>query len=441
MCVLMIHAGQAQTTEVINEDTTQATLVRYGQDLELLKRIKISGYIQAQFQYADSSGQQSFNGGNFPVGTDKRFAVRRGRIKFQYDSQPCEKGWSTSQYVLQFDVTEKGLTIKDAYAKFTDPYIGWFSLTTGMQNRPFGYEIVYSSNLRESPERGRMSQIIFPGERDLGAMVTIQAPKISRWNWIKLDIGMFNGTGARGPGLDASDFDKFKDVIGRLSISRASRNERIKYGIGVSGYYGGFRIDSLNVYQAGVDSNGVNGFVVKTKAVDNWNGGNIATRKSALRSYMGIDAQFSIDWKPGITTIRAEYIMGQQPGFSGTTASPAAVNTSDIYIRNFNGAYFYFLQNIMQSPFQVILKYDWYDPNTKWKANEIGSKVTPGTKASNATDLKYSTYGFGLAYRWDANVKITAYYDVVQNEKTENLVVYKNDLKDNVFTLRVQVKF
>ena len=50
--------------------------------------------------------------------------------------------------------------------------------------------------LRESPERGRMSQLIFPNERDLGAMLTIQGPKLSNWNWLKLEAGLFNGTGA-----------------------------------------------------------------------------------------------------------------------------------------------------------------------------------------------------------------------------------------------------
>ena len=170
--VATVSSSAQETT-----DTTQSTLARYGQEIDLLKRIKVSGYIQAQFQIADSSGQQSYAGGNFATGVDKRFAIRRGRVKFQYDSQLNSKGWSTSQYVFNFDVSEKGLAIKDLYAKITDPCIGWVSLTAGMQNRPFGNEIGYSSSLRESPERGRMSQIIFPGERDLGAMITIQAPK------------------------------------------------------------------------------------------------------------------------------------------------------------------------------------------------------------------------------------------------------------------------
>jgi hypothetical protein len=431
----------AQIVEEENPDTLASTLTRYGQELELIKRIKISGYLQAQFQYADSSGQQSFNGGNFPVGVDKRINLRRGRVKFQYDSQLNDKGWNTSQYVLQFDVTEKGLTIKDAYLKITDPWCGWFSFTAGMQNRPFGNEIIYSSNLRESPERGRMSQIIFPGERDLGGMLSIQGPKTSNWNFLKLDVGMFNGTGARGPGLDASDFDKFKDFIGRISLTKSTVDEKIKYALGASYYSGGYRIDTVNVYKTGTDSLGLTSFVLENKKSEFYTVA-IGSRKAAERTYVGADAQFSIDWVPGITTIRAEYIQGSQPGFSSSTASPAAANTSDIYKREFNGAYFYFLQNILQTPLQLIVKYDWYDPNTDVEGNDIGKKVSgTGTKAFNATDIKYETIGLGLSYRWDANVKITAYYDMVKNETSENLSGYTKDLTDNQFTLRMQVRF
>ncbi len=453
-------------------DTLTRSVGAIQSTLEVLNRIKLSGYIQAQFQVVDSGGAKSFAGGDFSPGVDKRFMLRRGRIKFTYDSPINEKGWSTSQYVLQFDVSEKGLTIKDAYAKFTDPWTGWFSVTGGMQNRPFGYEIGYSSGSRETPERGRMSQIIFPNERDLGMMLTIQGPKISNWNWIKLEAGMFNGTGGPGQGVNASDFDKYKDFIGHLSVNRSAANETIKWGLGASYYSGGFRHDQSDTYKAGTDSTGIKGFAIDVKkaAVDP----DINGRVRVERNSIGADAQFSIDWAPGITTIRAEYIQGMQPATSSNSTSPVAAPTdasvisytstttfdtaagklitttkattstpaSDIYSRKFNGAYFYFLQNIAQTPFQAILKFDWYDPNTDVTGDEIGKAVKqPGFKTTNATDLKYTTLGLGLAYRWDANVKLTFYYDMVKNETSTNLAGYSRDLKDNVFTFRAQVKF
>lgn len=424
------------------EDTLPSTVAAIRQELDALKRIKVTGYLQAQYQYGDSTGAAVYSGGSFGAGADKRFMIRRGRVKFQYDAPLNDKGISTSQYVLQFDVTEKGLTIKDAYAKITDKWIGWFSLTVGMQNRPFGFEIPYSSSLRESPERGRMSQILFPGERDLGAMLTLQGPKTSNWNWLKLEAGLFNGNGAPGVGASVADFDKQKDFIGRLSASRNNKSETVKYGIGASFYTGGFRIDTVNVYNFSSDVTGIKGFVIGTDK-NSIKPIGIGTRDYSKRQYVGVDGQLNIDWKPGMTVLRAEYIEGEQPGSGSSTASPNsnAPITADIYNRKFNGAYFYFLQSIMQTPWQVIVKYDWYDANTDIKGNEVGMVVSGGLKNTNATDLKYTTLGLGLAYRWDANVKLTAYYDMVTNETSANLSGYTKDLKDNSFTLRMQVKF
>ncbi len=439
MLLLAAFTAKAQDNEQ-PIDTLTRHVAGIRQELDVLKRIKISGYIQAQYQVADSGGINSYAGGNFTSGVDKRFLLRRGRIKFQYDAPNIDKGWSTSQYVLQFDVSQGGLTIKDAYAKFTDPWCGWFSITAGMQNRPFGYDIPFSSSMRESPERGRMSQIIFPNERDLGAMLTIQGPKISNWNWLKIDLGMFNGTGAPSAGVNTSDFDKFKDFIGHIGLSKSTPSEKIKWGLGASIYSGGYRVDTVNTYKFETDSTGIMGYTVDQKKADV--AANINVRNEIMRSYMGFDAQFSIDWIIGITTLRGEYIMGSQPGTSSSTTSLAAASASDFYTRKFNGAYLYFIQNIARTPLQAIIKYDWYDPNTDIKGDDIGIAVKQsGFKTTGLADLKYSTLGLGLAYRWDANVKITAYWDKVTNETSANLAGYTQDLKDNVFTLRVQVKF
>src|SRR5258706_3393491 len=428
-------------------DTVAATLARISSDIDVIKRLKISGYLQPEFQVSDSAGINSFAGGNFvgPTGSatplDKRFMLRRARIKFQYDTPLNDKGFSTSQYLFQIDVTEKGPTIKDLYAKITDPWTGWFSITAGMQNRPFGFEIGYSSSNRESPERGRMSQIIFPNERDLGAMLTIQGPKTSTWNWLKLDAGMFNGTGGPSALANTSDFDSYKDFIGHLTVNRTNKSEKVAWGLGVSMYNGGYRIDTVNVYTSAADSAGRRGFMQEIKKSDSLLITDFHNRKEAKREYIGADAQVSIDWAAGITTLRAEYIQGNQPGTSSSTASPSGVVTSDIYKRKFNGAYFYFIQSIAQSRWQVIVKYDWYDPNTDVEGDQIGKSVQSTFIKTGATDIKYTTTGLGLAYRWDSNVKMTAYYDMEKNESSGNLSGYTQDLKDNEFTLRIQYKF
>jgi len=156
--------------------------------------------------------------------------------------------------------------------------------------------------------------------------------------------------------------------------------------------------------------------------------------------------------------------MGTQPGTSSSSSSLTAANVSsksvaasdgvvttsnvgkDVYSRPFAGYYAYLIQNILQTPLQAVVKYDVYDPNTMVSGNEIAKAVTSGVK-TGAADVKYSTLGVGLNYRWSSNVKFMAYYDFVRNETTSNIVKastlddLSHDRKDNVFTFRVQYKF
>ncbi|MBU1298901.1 MAG: hypothetical protein KKG06_12060, partial [Bacteroidetes bacterium] len=126
-------------------ESVNETITDLKNTLDALKKIKISGYIQAQFQSADTAGIISYAGGNFPANVKSRFQVRRGRVKFMYDQD-------ITQYVLQIDITQSGVAIKDAYAMIKEPWLRIFSLTGGVFDRPFGFEISYSSSMRESPE-------------------------------------------------------------------------------------------------------------------------------------------------------------------------------------------------------------------------------------------------------------------------------------------------
>lgn len=410
-------------------------------DNEVAKRLKISGYVQAQYQVADTAGVSSVAGGNFGAGIDNRFLVRRGRVKVAYT-------YENATAVMQMDITEKGVGIKDAYLSLTEPWLNAVTLTGGVFDRPFGYEITYSSSTRETPERSRMFQTLFPGERDLGAKLTIQAPKTSNWNFIKLELGMLAGNGI------SVETDSYKDLVARLSASKTSRDERLKWGVGASYYTGGFAAMTNKVYKTKTD-NGVLAFLPET----------VTKYDKMKREYLGIEGQIGYDWALGITQVRAEYLMGTQPATASSSSSLTAANVSsvstanlttgkvttssvgvDAYSRSFSGYYVYLIQDILQTPFQAVVKYDVYDPNTNVSANQIGVSPTTGV-ATGSTDIAYSTLGVGLNYRFNSNVKIMAYYDMVKNETTTNLTNPSTltdlsaDRKDNVFTLRVQYKF
>jgi phosphate-selective porin len=94
------------------------------------------------------------------------------------------------------------------------------------------------------------------------------------------------------------------------------------------------------------------------------------------------------------------------------------------------------LQNIANPSWQLVLKYDWYDPNTAVKENEIGK---PGANLTPA-DIKFSTLGMGITRHFNRNLKLMLYYDRVWNEATE-LPSYTSDIKDNVLTCRLQMAF
>jgi len=418
-------ANAQETGPVSNPTDTIYPIVEQAQsDLAVLKRLKITGYVQADYQKADTAGIASFADGNFGSGINNRMLVRRGRVKFAYDNE-------LSQAVLQLDITEKGVGIKDAYLSLTEPWLKTLAVTGGVMDRPFGNEIAYSSSSLESPERSRIIQTLFPGEKDLGGMISLQAPKTSPWNFIRLDAGYFDGNGA------AVETDSKKDFIGHLFLGKASSSEKFKWGIGGSYYNGGFAQVTTNYYTMVKDANGVEGYAKST----------VTKGAIAKRQYVGVDAQLSLDWALGITQLRAEYLQGTQPGSSSSNASLTAAMVGDTYSRKFNGYYAYFIQNILQTPVQLVVKYDVYDPNTDVSGNNIGKAVVAGNVKTGAADVKYSTLGLGINYRWNSNVKIMAYYDMVTNETTSlittpsTLTNLAKDRKDNVFTLRLQYKF
>jgi len=446
-------------------------------DVAFLKKFKFSGYMQGQFQVAQKAGTATYDGGNFASTTDKRFMMRRARLKLNYIG-------NNSEFVFQFDASDNGnyiagntftvvdsvgtvpgphygkpythtggnvlssgngkminaFNIKDLYYKFTDPWLKTFSITVGNMNRPFGFEIGYSSSNRESPERGRMSQILFPGERDMGAMLTIQRPSTAKLNWIKIEAGMYNGTSSGYP-----EYDKQKDFIGHIVLSKSLMKEHIKLSGGASYYNGGWRAGTINVYNMSTDDQAKDGTTTLSQKAFVLNKLS-STNDYVARIYKGVDAQASCDFPFGITTLRGEYIWGQNPG------TAQVQNSSDIYMRKFSGAYLYFIQNILKSKNDIVVKYDWYDPNTDVTASDMPTTTTTYSngnfKSIGANDIKYSTLGLGWVYHWDQNVKITAYYEIMKNETSNNLKTtlingegLNGDLTDNVFTLRIQYKF
>lgn len=418
LLALLPLAMKAQETESLNPriDSLAEETATLDKIVKKLSKFKVSAYIQGQYQYGQEDA--TLKVGDKNEHEDKgfnRIGIRRGRLKFEYND-----GIGTG--AVQIEANDKGISFRDLYIGVKDPWTKRNQLMAGVFNRPFGHEIGYSTSGLESPERATIIQYFFPDERDLGAMLTLRTPEKSPLNFLRLDAGLFAGNSIN------RETDSRKDFIGRLGAERPIGNWG-KWGLGVS-YYHGY------VYNPTKEAYEMDGkhFVKIDKG---------ETGTYMKRQYIGMDAQFSFLSSLGKTTLRAEGLLGTQPGIAGSSRSPnyssrpEDLPENSLFKRPFLGYFFYLVQDIGASPFSVVFKYDAYDPNTKIKGNEAGAENSYTSK----TDLAQSTLGLGGIYNFNKHIRLQAYYELNFNEKSTFVKGYEKDRKDNVLTVRLQYKF
>jgi len=423
--LFLLQITAAARAQFLNDMIDTTTNIGKG-ILQLYKkfdRIYFTGYIQPQFQVAERKGIQSFDGGDFGPHVDNRFMLRRGRLRLDY-ARMNNNNQIALYFVFQFDGSERGVFIRDFWGRIFENKWQLFSFTTGWMARPFGYEVNLGSADRESPERGRMSQTLMKVERDLGAMVSFEPRRPNHpLRYLKIDAGFYNGQGLNA----TAEYDSYKDFITRASWKPYPVTKTLFLSGGLSYFNGGLFQNTKYTYEIAKDATG------KTFVVDSADD-NIG--RKAPRKYYGADMQLKWKHSYGATELRAEYWRGTQTGSAGTTETPASLLQEPYYVRRFDGAFIYLLQNIVNSQHQLGVKYDWYDPNTEVKGEEIGK----AGNNINATNIKYTTISVGYNYYINENVRLMLWYDFVKNEKT-SLTGYTGDLKDNVFTTRLQFRF
>lgn len=394
-------------------------------------QIGFSGYLQPQFQYAESKGSpNTFQGGDWGPNSNNRFRLRRGRLRTDFTHYTPE-GKPSVYFLFQFDGTERGVNIRDFWGRYYENKWELFHFSAGMMARPFGHEVLLSSIFREAPERGRMSQTLMNTERDLGFMVSLNPRKAtSKMKWFAIDLGIYNGQGLTG----TQEYDSHKDIVFRISSKRRDiKSLKAKISGGLSGYIGGITSQNARLYAMSREGDGI--WKMRSDSLES----NIG--KNAKRQYFGADLQIIFPNANGQTEFRAEYIRGTQTGTPGSSASPGTYPvdgsgaTLPLATRPFDGAYFYFLQHLGSWQHQVVVKFDWYDPNTRVSGNDI-SKVN----GLSAADIRYNTLGAGYIHYINQYLKLLFWYEHPINEKTA-LAGYDKDIKDGIFTCRAQFSF
>ena len=405
-------------------------------DLSKLTKIKVSGYVQAQYQSFENPSLQP----------DNYFSLRRVRVKFTYEAADGVK------FVVCPDLGAGTYTLKDAYVVLNDHWSKSFSLWMGKFNRP-NYEVEYSSSQREVAERSAVIRALYPGERAIGAKLEYNPVNVP----LHVQLALLNGSdgitinNASGTNLNSTenkDFDNYKDIMVRAYYNLSLGN----FGgldFGAHGYFGSFKSNAL-----------------KTLSSDYSTIKDVKLGDAVKRNWVGGEFQLFADVLGGLS-IKGEYIAGKNASIgyapiaaSGTTAAvPGVAN----FQNNFSGYYLYFIKNLGKKN-QFALRYDYYDPNTDIKGKDVKvvkytspDATTLASRTSGKSDLATSTISLALHHYFDDNLRITLNYDIVKNEKvgseglltesytnpdgTKGTLDYGKVINQNLLTLRIQAKF
>ncbi len=459
------NAQEATVNEKLSEVNDKVTgiterLATDEADLQKLTKIKISGYIQAQYNKTYSLASAPMN--NY-------FSLRRARVKFTYEATDGVK------FVLQPDFSPQAITLKDAYTVLNDRWTKSFSLWMGKFNRP-NYEVEYSSSQREVLERSSVIRAIYPGERAIGAKLEFNPQSLP----LHVQLAIYNGADAlQIKKVDGSflydgkntfvsaadenkDFDNGKDIM-----LRATYNVRLgNFGgldFGAHTYFGSLKSMSTSTLSSDY----------KTATAAN-------VGDAIKRNWVGGEFQLFADILGGLS-VKGEYIAGKNAtiGFKPVAAAGTAAAIAGLpnFQNNFAGYYLYFIKNLGKKN-QFALRYDYYDPNTDVKGKDLTAAASIAgyanadktyAKKITTSDLATTTIGLALHHYFDDNLRITLEYDIVQNEKAgaANVLTgnytkldgtstggkdsagnalpagldYSKLINNNLLTLRIQAKF
>jgi hypothetical protein len=321
-------------------------------DIANLKKVKVTGYIQARYEYHDDGVSTPKKGNESDQsGLLNRFYVRRGRAKVTYQANPNALG------VVYIDASASGVSLKEAYVNLIEPKTG-LGFTLGQFNWLFGYEISFSSSKREFPERAQWSLRLFPGERDRGLKVE-RAFLISNKYNLSLQAEICNGNGTSDSKFGANDPNKAKDFVGRAAFGLGQLD------FGVSGYVG----KQFNPTDSAT---------------------NVSSQRPSTTDKIryGADAQFFYELpKLGGGVLKGELVTAKEPK---DQSKPFKTGTKTRNVLGFDAVW---AQNLGEK-FQWISRIDYYDPDR-----------------ATARDQKI-IYGLGLVYFWDGNSKVKLVYEI-----------------------------
>jgi hypothetical protein len=382
--------------------------------------IRVSGYIQAQFEAHQDSEDQLQQGGT-PL-NQNRFTLRRGRIRLDRD-------WQYARATVELDAnTTRGVAVGVRRAEASLLYRAdrgvdeppLVMLTAGVMDVPFGYELLEPTRQRPFMERSTGGLALFPTDMDVGARLS------GSLDFFHYAVAIMNGEAVDNTGF-SRDPNATKDVVGRLGAD-VKPVAGFTIGGGTSfatgkGFHAGTDAGKNQLVWRDADQNGA----FSPNEVVLVPGSAATPSKNFDRWALGADIEASVQTVLGRSKVYAEGFVAKNYDRGVLPADPVATGVD---VREV-GAYAALLQDI--TPYGILgFRAGFYDPNadvsetrqgrllpysqTIWTLSPLAGLVLPGT------------------------AKLLFQYDFVLDKLARDSRGVPTDAKNNALTLRLQVE-
>jgi hypothetical protein len=382
--------------------------------------LRVSGYIQGQFETNQASEDQLQQGG-VPL-NQNRFTVRRARIRLDRD-------WEYARGTVELDAnTTRGVTVGIRRAEASLLYRGGHDvnqpplvmLTIGVMDIPFGYELLEPTRDRPFMERTTGGLALFPTDQDAGARIS------GAIDFFHYAVAVMNGEPVDNNGFPR-DPNAAKDVIGRFGAD-VEPVKGLSIGGGASfatgkGFHPGQDAGKNQLVWRDSDQNGA--FSPNEVVLVPASGA--TPSKNFDRWALGLDLELAFQTLLGWTKLYGEGFVAQNYDRGLVPADPIVTGVD---VRE-AGAYGAVTQDITRYGI-VGFRAGFYDPNSDLAETRRGRLLPFSQQILTLSPL------VGLVLPGTA--KLLFQYDFVIDELARDSRGVPTDAKNNAATVRLQVQ-